>query len=1214
MADAKIALTAEDKTKAAFASVQGSLTGLQTKAVAVSGALSGIGVGVLAGAIKQTIDDWDELGKAAQRAGFQSAQSISEFQFAAKLAGVDAAGFEQAVGKLSAKMADAAGGNKEAAATFAAMGVKIKDANGQLRDSESVVTDLARAFAGYKDGPEKTALALDLFGKAGKQLIPLLNGGAEGLEKLRAEFRQLHGQITGDMTRAAEQFNDNISRLQAAAGGFTRELTAGMLPGLVQITEAMAVGAKEGGLLMGVWRGLKEFGSIAFGTDAIGKATSKTKELDAEMNRIRGIMDQLEAVMARDPENAAAKRRFDNLRKQLEGVQKDAFKASQALQHALDPLGFNNDASYQAKDARRFGAPTAAPIVPKSGSASESEYSKLNKEMEKRIALEQAEFAAGGKLMEFRRYEVDMLAKISGETKKLTASERARLEAKVKDVSAQIQANNLLEAEAKEAHERAVERQRVRNAEYEAGKALVIAEMEAVNNRNKVGRESLEQLEFDIRLMTMDNKAREVAIAMRELERQGVKKGTEAWDKYAELIAKAVGDKAALQENIDRFKAGWESLDQTAHDVFTNIFEGGSNVFKKLGQTLKASLLDLLYQMTVRKWVFQIYANVTGGGAGGGLAGAAGTAVNGIAQSGLSSLLGGGASAAGLGGGLLSTLSTAYTAGSTSVGVMAGSIAGGGGVMGGVASALSAIPVAGWIAAAAVALYSMFGNKGGGPKTESGYAGINGDLNVETKFGDPSGAKTISEGISSSYEALATQLGLVNRKLDVGVYYAMDTHKNGTAQTLLQVTSSTYDRNARLGGIENVARGEEALKAALAEETTRVIFEALKASDLSEVYKGWLNAVAADAGIGEIQAALDHVAKASAEKKQLEATLFELTATDLQKLTKAREAERAAVDASNLALLEEIYAVQDRKANIEQFNQLMAQTALAEDEANRAAKEFLQTIRDMAGQAYDKAMADKINAVRQAEEALAAARSKLQSAFEVQLSTFTPMIEALWSNADRLAEARRSIDIGENSGLDEPGKYAAIKRAFYTASAADMPGLVDQYLSATKARSGTRAGYLLEADKAAANLKATEDAARLQANDMAAQINATRALLAPLMDIKEILTIEAATMGVQVAQANLSKAQTDLSNFQAYIPSFDVGTDYVPRDMLAMVHRGEKITKASQNIGGASDVAAICARLDRQNALLERVVMDTAQVRSNTQEAIDRGVPALPAP
>lgn len=56
----------------------------------------------------------------------------------------------------------------------------------------------------------------------------------------------------------------------------------------------------------------------------------------------------------------------------------------------------------------------------------------------------------------------------------------------------------------------------------------------------------------------------------------------------------------------------WKSIDQTAHDVFVNIFEDGAGTFKRLGQTLKAALLDMLYQLTVRRWIINIGASITG--------------------------------------------------------------------------------------------------------------------------------------------------------------------------------------------------------------------------------------------------------------------------------------------------------------------------------------------------------------------------------------------------------------------------------------------------------------------------------------------------------------------------------------------------------------------------------------------------------------------------
>ena len=95
----------------------------------------------------------------------------------------------------------------------------------------------------------------------------------------------------------------------------------------------------------------------------------------------------------------------------------------------------------------------------------------------------------------------------------------------------------------------------------------------------------------------------------------------------ASLDALEAGKKVA-DENLKSQQSMWDSIDQTAHDTFVSIFDSGKSAFDRLKDTLKNGLLDMLYQMTIKKWILNISGQVTGG-TGGGLMGAIQSAAGG---------------------------------------------------------------------------------------------------------------------------------------------------------------------------------------------------------------------------------------------------------------------------------------------------------------------------------------------------------------------------------------------------------------------------------------------------------------------------------------------------------------------------------------------------------------------------------------------------------
>jgi tape measure domain-containing protein len=135
-----------------------------------------------------------------------------------------------------------------------------------------------------------------------------------------------------------------------------------------------------------------------------------------------------------------------------------------------------------------------------------------------------------------------------------------------------------------------------------------------------------------------------------------------------------------LKPQLDADKKMWDSVEQTAHDTFISIFDSGKSAFDRLRDALKNGLLDLLYQMTVKKWIVNISGAVSGGGIAG-VAQAAGVAGGSGGGSALGSTLGGVAGSMFGAGGLAGSLAAGagWLTGATTLG---GSLAAGASLIG----------------------------------------------------------------------------------------------------------------------------------------------------------------------------------------------------------------------------------------------------------------------------------------------------------------------------------------------------------------------------------------------------------------------------------------------------------------------------------------------------------------------------------------------------
>jgi hypothetical protein len=283
----------------------------------------GIMVASLGAMIKKTADYGDELNDLSQRTGIAT-EILSGYKLAADKSGTSIEGFATGMKGLSRVMVEAASGGKEAKDAFKDVGVSATDSAGKVRPLDQVMLDVADRFAAMPDGAEKNALAMKLFGKAGMDLIPMLNMGRKGLEENAAAAKRYGMVISQEAAKKCDEFNDSLAELQGSMGGIGREIAMALLPtvkSLIEKVRDIAVKVREwiaehptlsswiakitlgmgalmaaiGPVLMvlpGLVKGFQTLKSMELGS----KLTGQFKGLGADITSVSGVLGKLPAI------------------------------------------------------------------------------------------------------------------------------------------------------------------------------------------------------------------------------------------------------------------------------------------------------------------------------------------------------------------------------------------------------------------------------------------------------------------------------------------------------------------------------------------------------------------------------------------------------------------------------------------------------------------------------------------------------------------------------------------------------------------------------------------------------------------------------------------------------------------------------------------------------------------------------------------------------
>ena len=249
----------------------------------------------------------DDLNTLAKQSGFSTAD-IQKWQYASDLIDVSIDDIVKSAAKMKKNMISASSTTVDA---WNQLGIKVKDSNGQLRNSTTVFYETLTALSKVQNETERDTLAMTLFGKSADSLAGIVDDDGAALQELAGKAEKAGVILSQDTLDSANALNDKVDTLKATVKGFAGKV------------------------------GSELAGRASKALDVVGSHFSKAFNT-SPMDWLNGKLDTLMAKLDSWIAGGGLERLADLL---VNGVQLGAQKAGDMLQKAGDALKWCKDHS-----------------------------------------------------------------------------------------------------------------------------------------------------------------------------------------------------------------------------------------------------------------------------------------------------------------------------------------------------------------------------------------------------------------------------------------------------------------------------------------------------------------------------------------------------------------------------------------------------------------------------------------------------------------------------------------------------------------------------------------------------------------------------------------------------------------------------------------------------------------------------------------------------
>lgn len=199
-------------------------------------AAAGTAAAALTGMAMNAASTTDNIDKMSQKIGI-SREAYQELDFICSQSGTNVDNLKAGLKTLTNQMQSAADGSKTAISAFDALGLSWTDSTGALKDQETMMWEALSALQSCENQTEKAALAVDLFGKAGTELMPMLNGAEGSIESMKEQAHSLGLVLSDDAIDVGVKFTDTVDQTKRAFSAIITQVGVDVMPMMLTVLD-----------------------------------------------------------------------------------------------------------------------------------------------------------------------------------------------------------------------------------------------------------------------------------------------------------------------------------------------------------------------------------------------------------------------------------------------------------------------------------------------------------------------------------------------------------------------------------------------------------------------------------------------------------------------------------------------------------------------------------------------------------------------------------------------------------------------------------------------------------------------------------------------------------------------------------------------------------------------------------------------------------------